>query len=75
MQSELRVVMFQEPEETVGIYEVYLDDEGQPVSFASQPVTMKWTGNPTAILGKLDEMRQAVIMKKWLTPKDFGLPQ
>lgn len=75
MKTELRVIQFQEPEDFQGIYEVYSDDEGNLVSFASQPVTLKWTGHPMTVLGKLDEIKDAVVKKRWLKPEDFGLPQ
>lgn len=75
MKSELRVIQFQEPEQSQGIHEVYSDDEGNLVSFASQPITLKWTGGTMAVLNKLDEIKAAIVGKRWLTPKDFGLPQ
>lgn len=75
MKCELRVIQFKDPEEFQGIYEVYSDDEGNLVSFASQPVTLKWNDDTMAVLAKMEEMKQAVIMKTWLTPQDFGLPQ
>lgn len=74
MKTTLRVIVFEQPEVNSGIYEVYVDDDGKLVSFASQPVTMKWDGNnAAAVLAKIKEMREAIVLKRWLKPEDFGL--
>lgn len=76
MKSDLRLIQFQEPENSAGIYEVFYDEDGNLVSFASQPVTMKWAGNNAAeVLARIKDMQTAITMKRWLTPKDFGLSQ
>lgn len=76
MKSDLRLIQFQEPENSAGIYEVFYDDDGNLVSFASQPVTMKWTDQtPGEVLERIKDMQTAIAMKRWLSPKDFGLSQ
>jgi hypothetical protein len=76
MKSDLRLIQFQEPENSAGIYEVYYDDAGNLVSFASQPVTMKWAGQTAGeVLERIKDMQTAITVKRWLTLKDFGLSQ